>query len=553
MGKNNKYKNYYYHKNYYYQGRNKKRNTSESQENILLKEQQNIEVVPIKKVIENNYSLNENVNSKSKMPIIKMALGIVVLVVIVFGVSYSYFNYYQEDSRQADITTGEMYVRVPENTANITLNKLYPMTAADARARNDNYVDFTVNAKNTSNTKTLHYILSVSDGTPVDNKVRISRDYIKVDLQEKINNEYTYIKEGVSLSSFNFDDYVPASTTLGLTRQFRLRIWVSDSVLISDTEEGATFTQSEFANLYANYHVEVSSSDESVICKRATVLHTEQCENGSSSENYYCYADGYYAEGEKGTDTITYGKLGTNGEPPAVGDAFDCDVNGDGLYNSENERFYYVSNYFDTDTETFDTIRATLIYYRNFSGGAASDDAVAYYAGVNENYHGPTTAIAALPNNKTNSGTWRNDLLKTQDRKVLSCNNASCTTLYDKTNVGHSPEYPIENPTSPNPPLYNGKAARLLTLKELVAGCGSMSTTQGEISDAGCNFLFERTQYANSSYGTIGPWLENPHSSNSVWAFFARASNRYVYIYSTSDTSLGARPAIDVLYSRMAY
>ena len=34
-----------------------------------------------------------------------------------------------------------------------------------------------------------------------------------------------------------------------------------------------------------------------------------------------------------------------------------------------------------------------------FSGGSPSDGGVAYYGGVNENWHGPTTAVAALPKN----------------------------------------------------------------------------------------------------------------------------------------------------------
>lgn len=91
---------------------------------------------------------------------------------------------------------------------------------------------------------------------------------------------------------------------------------------------------------------------------------------------------------------ITYGNLGT------TGDAFDCDVNGDGVYDSTKERFYYVSDYYDTNTKTFDSNYATLIYYNNVSLGQPANTKYAYDSS-NENWHGPRTAIAQLPTWKT--------------------------------------------------------------------------------------------------------------------------------------------------------
>ena len=47
---------------------------------------------------------------------------------------------------------------------------------------------------------------------------------------------------------------------------------------------------------------------------------------------------GYKLDESKGTTTITYGSLELSGTL-TIGDAFDCDVNGDGVYNSETEIF----------------------------------------------------------------------------------------------------------------------------------------------------------------------------------------------------------------------
>ena len=71
------------------------------------------------------------------------------------------------------------------------------------------------------------------------------------------------------------------------------------------------------------------------LCKRATTLHTEICSNDDSS--YYCQVDGYTLN-----DTITYGNFGTKGVLTS-GDAFDCDVNGDGVYDSATEKCDYVA------------------------------------------------------------------------------------------------------------------------------------------------------------------------------------------------------------------
>lgn len=256
-GRNYKYKNnnkkfYYYcpnNKPFFNRKKYKKDNI-----NILLKDCK----------IEQNDTKEQEENMLPKLPIVKMAAGIIIVVAVICGISYSYFNYYQEYSRQADIVMGEVYVKLKENTTNMTLNKLYPRTLAEARSKTDNYVDFTIQSKNTSASKQLYYTIDINDGNAVNNKVRISRDYIKVDLQEKISGQYTYLQEGVSLSNFSFEGIVPINTTVETEREFRLRIWVSEDVLISDTESGATFTQSEFANLFATYHVEVNARDRAI-------------------------------------------------------------------------------------------------------------------------------------------------------------------------------------------------------------------------------------------------------------------------------------------------
>ena len=273
--------------------------------------------------------------------------------------------------------------------------------------------------------------------------------------------------------------------------------------------------------LYAKYEIPP-------ICKRATTLHTETCTNTDTSG--YCRADGYYASGSKGTTTITYGQLGTSGTLTS-GDAFDCDVNEDGIYDDETERFYYVSNYFDTSTQSFDNDYYVFIYYSNTTSGKASTDSVLWYYYTTSSSYGPTTAMAQLPKT-TGTNAWRKGLLKTRTRNILRGSSVTSVTSTAKSNFS-----------------YSGYAARLLTMQELKSACPNASETIGSMS--GCNYFFERTQYANSSYATYGPWLESAYSGTSAWRVDSRF--RLVSYTPTNSGGYGARPVIEVNKNDVLY
>ncbi len=225
--------------------------------------QEDVEYIPIKKkenIFKSKLSSLKNIFSFKKQNMLKFA-GVFILLIAIVGTSYSFFSYYKEDSRQADIIAGEIYVKLVENEANLTLNRMYPRTIEEARSRNDNYIDFTIKGKNTSTNKVAYYEININNGEDVNGKVRIDPKYILFDLQEKVNGEYEYIKEAISYTSFNFKDFIPENTTSEMTKEYRLRMWISDEIIISDTEENASYTQAEFANLYANVNVSVNAYD----------------------------------------------------------------------------------------------------------------------------------------------------------------------------------------------------------------------------------------------------------------------------------------------------
>ena len=518
-----------------------------------------LEFVPVKK--------SDSKRSYGKKFTFKHAIAIFIIIAVLFGVTYSYFTFTKVDSRQADITSGDVYVKILENSVNLTLNKMYPRTNEEARARDDNYIDFTVKAKNTSATKEVAYTISITNGEDVQGKTRINPQYLVVDLQEKVNNEYVYVKNAVTLSSFDFSGVVPINTTSEITKEYRLRIWVSDTITISDTETGASYTQAQFANLYANIHVDVNSEDRtyvpSPICKRVTSaanLHTETCTN--TRADGYCQADGYELN-----ETITYGNAKTNGQSLLVGDAFDCNVDGTGY----NQRFYYLSSYYDTNTMTFDSNTAVLVYYSNTvydntTNSVIASENVAAYASIDDtqalnytcneeygcNWYGPVTAVKHLPTTTQ----WSNVTLKSTSRTILACEDLNCSTTPVETVRAYesvSWDHTIENPFS-----YSGKAARLLTQMEIKqSGCAALSGKTNVYGESGalsaCNFLFEGTRYVDLNKATLGVWLENPYALSTDYEMIIAPFQRWINAGTSEDNAWGVRPAIDVPYSRLEY
>ncbi len=159
-------------------------------------------------------------------------------------------------------------------------------------------------------------------------------------------------------------------------------------------------------------------------CQRAKTLHSITCT--SSSTEGYCKA-------RNREDSITFGQIGTSGKL-ASGDAFDCDVNGDGTYDAATERFYYVS---DLNSST-----AILIYY-------TYTNRYPYNAQSSNSYSGPITAVGALPTTTK----WSNISLVQKTSQIY--NDSGGTTVVDSSHKTHTlPKYTYTT------------AARLLTLTE---------------------------------------------------------------------------------------
>ncbi len=182
------------------------------------------------------------------------------------------------------------------------------------------------------------------------------------------------------------------------------------------------------------------------VCKIAkpNTLHVEQCNRTS---------DGCKAAGFNTGVNIEYGQPVSSATMTA-GDAYDCDINNDGEWDDEDERFYYFG--------TTENNAAKFIYYRNISTDNPVYD----------------TAITYLPT--SSNPDWSNPNLVT-------------------FNTGE----------------YNNTVTRFMTYPEALALCDNSSSGLG--ANGRCIYLLEKSAFAYTSGYNDGIWLEKqPNYRNRI-------------------------------------
>ena len=368
-------------------------------------------------------------------------------------------------------------------------------------------------------------IINKSRESATSSSVKLVKDAIKTQVASSDLTGPVFTKETDGCYIFNFDDQTSGNTK---ALEIKNKDKVSGSI---------KYCNNTFSDDTLKFDGKSRNNDEEkgkIICKRATTLHTEECTHPDTYGSYYCSGAGYITNGSKGTSTVTYGNIGNKGVLTS-GDAFDCDVNGDGVYDSETERFYYVSDYYNTNSKSFEDDTAVLIYYNNVSEGSPSNSATYAYDSSGENWHGPITTIKQLPT----TSQWSNVSLKNTTRAILNENSGDTTT----------------GGTAPSNFSYSKYAARLLTIHEINKTCNITigMVALGELDI--CNYLMENTKYANPNIENWGYWIEEINSSNSTNAWAVYGSTRRVAndVVIPKENPLGVRPAIEVSKSNIEY
>ena len=364
-------------------------------------------------------------------------------------------------------------------------------------------------------------IINKSKESAASSSIKLVKDAIKTQVASSDLTGPVFTKETDGCYLFNFDDQ-----TTGNAKALEIR----NKDKVSGSVKYCNNTFSDDTLKFDGNSISKGDTNK-IICKRATTLHTEECTQKEAE--YFCSGAGYTESGIKGTTIITYGNLGTSGTLIS-GDAFDCDVNGDGTYDPETERFYYVSDYYNTSTKSFESDTAVLIYYNDVSAGSPSNNTTYAYDSSGENWHGPQTAIEQLPT----ISQWSNVSLKNTTRTILNEKGGNATMGGATSNFSYS-EY----------------AARLFTIQEVrkTIGNNNIPTNQvGELDNF--TYLLENTKFASSNNASYSWWLENPAFGSSEVAWVVDVNYRRVNHRPVSNASdAGVRPAIEVSKTNIEY
>ena len=230
-----------------------------------------------------------------------------------------------------------------------------------------------------------------------------------------------------------------------------------------------------------------------IVCKKAAsgTLHTETCGTGGG-----CLKHDYTTTSPD--NVITYGTI-AGASDPVAGNAYDCDVNADGVFSPTTERFYFIRSINDSLNGGID--KAALVHYTSFDQDGQMDSSIDR---LNYEYE---PGKAYLPNSTTwpTNDPWDNSALITFDEK---------TTRY-------------------------------ITLDDLAEGCGGEVELNNVSFLSSCQYFLENSRYQSSSLGRAGLWIEK--TNNKLY----RIQTQTVQVQTPTDSASKntVRPVIEIPYN----
>ena len=161
------------------------------------------------------------------------------------------------------LVAGSVFLEYVDGTDTVSLTTVFPETKEEARSRTDNVVTFTIKGKNTTENKDIWYEILLFNGSEMAGKTRFNDNDLVFDLIEiDENGNEKYVVEASRYSSINnrriWINKINRNTQEEITKTYKLRVWLSDDVLISDnTEKNPDYSTSVFENSYATVRVGV--------------------------------------------------------------------------------------------------------------------------------------------------------------------------------------------------------------------------------------------------------------------------------------------------------
>lgn len=207
---------------------------------------------------------------EKKKKIIRLSI-LIVSIISLLGITYAWFSYYSEGDNQM-IVASDLYLNLDDETDTIDLNNFFPETKEEARDTTrhqagtvtNNTLTFSIVGKNDTD-KRIFYEIVLNHGDDKENLERFNDEDLEFDLIEVIDNQDVLLLDSVKFDEINntriWVDNVAGNTTSEITKTYKIRMWLSSTVLVSDSDPNRTYYatgEHAFKNHYANYKVSIN-------------------------------------------------------------------------------------------------------------------------------------------------------------------------------------------------------------------------------------------------------------------------------------------------------
>ena len=186
----------------------------------------------------------------------KVIILIIIFTIILFlGATYAIvIDYLSKTGKNSSLVVGDIYMHYNEGNKQISLSNAMP-----SNTYSNDYFEFTIDGKNTSN-KNINYLISLSYGDiPSNRTTRIKDNLLDFKLVEVVNNQENVLVDTINFNSLNnanlYTTTIPSNTNNYL-KTYRLYMKISYNTVIGNV--GQDYTIDEWNNIFASIKVNVS-------------------------------------------------------------------------------------------------------------------------------------------------------------------------------------------------------------------------------------------------------------------------------------------------------
>ena len=235
----------------------------------------------------------------------KVIILIIIFTIILFlGATYAIVvDYLSKTGKNSSLVVGDIYMHYNEGSKQISLSNAMP-----SNTYSNDYFEFTVDGKNTSN-KNINYLISLSYGDiPSNRTTRIKDNLLDFKLVEVVNNQENVLVDTInfnSLTNANLYTTTIPSNTNNYLKTYRLYMKISYNTVIGNV--GQDYTIDEWNNVFASIKVNVNGDfKEKYLAFSSEFLSIVKSKQTPSCKTYIEEDGITYLSGTKGCINFNY-------------------------------------------------------------------------------------------------------------------------------------------------------------------------------------------------------------------------------------------------------